>query len=119
MAADRIYGGVMETVTITRPGAGTDDDDAQGNPVLEASTTLSSSGWFIAGNNGGAEEATGYGTDDVARITIYNPSVVDVRASDQITARGRIWKVVGIVEPWASPWGSTLGGTAVTLERAG
>jgi hypothetical protein len=109
----------MESITITRPGEPTEEDDEQGNPVLGAPTTSTSTGWFIAGNNGGAEEATEYGTSDVARITIYNRAVVDVRAADQITARGRIWKVVGIVEPWASPWGSDLGGTAVTLERAG
>ena len=109
----------MESVTITRLGAPTEDTDAQGNPVLAASTTITSAGWFVAGNNGGAEEATGYGTEDVARITIYNTTVTDILATDQITIRGRVWKVVGVVEPWVSPWGSVLGGTAVTLERAG
>jgi hypothetical protein len=109
----------MESITITRPGAPTEVLDAQGNPVLAAPSTTTSEGWFVPGNNGGAEEASEYGTDDVARITIYNRTVVDVLATDQLTVRGRIWKVVGIVEPWASPWGSGLGGTAVTLERAG
>lgn len=109
----------METITITRPGEPSGGDDAQGNPVVGAPSTISSSGWFIAGNNGGGEDATAYGTSDVARITIYNQTAADVRASDQLTFRGRVWKVVGIVEAWVSPWGSTLGGTAVTLERAG
>jgi hypothetical protein len=109
----------MESITITRPGAPTEAEDAQGNPVLGAATTSTSAGWYVPGNNGGGEDATEFGTSDVARITIYNRSVVDVRAADQITVRGRVWKVAGVVEEWESPWGSDLGGTAVTLERAG
>lgn len=109
----------METVTITVPGEPTEDTDAQGNPIPGAPVATTSTGWYIAGNNGGAEEATDYGTQDVPRITIYNRSAVTVRADAQFTVRGRVWKVVGVVEPWVSPWGSDLGGTAVTLERAG
>lgn len=109
----------METVTITSVGAVTGAVDAQGNPVRAASSSVSSTGWWVAGNNGGAEDPTGYGTEDVARITIYNKTTVTVKASDQFTIRGRVWKVAGVVEDWVSPAGSTVGGTAVTLERAG
>lgn len=109
----------MESVTITTPGVPTGGDDEQGNPNVGAPTTVTSDDWFIAGNKGGAEEATDYGTEDVPRITIYNRTAVTISPAAQITFRGRVWKVAGVVEPWVSPWGSDLGGTAVTLERAG
>ena len=109
----------MESVTITSVGAVTGATDAQGNPVRGASSSVTSTGWYVAGNNGGSEDPTGYGTADVPRITIYNKTVVAVKATDQITIRGNVWKVVGVVEGWVSPLGSIVGGTAVTLERAG
>lgn len=107
----------METITITVSGAPTGSQDEQGNPILGAPVTTNSDGWFIAGNNGGAEEQAEFGTTDTPRITIYNRSSVTVRADAQVTMRGNVWKVVGGVEPWVSPWGTDLGGTAVTLER--
>lgn len=108
----------METITITVPGPPGAPDE-QGNPTPGTPVSTVSEGWFIAGNNGGAEEPTEYGTEDVPRITIYNRAVVTVPADAQITIRGRVWKVAGVVEPWVSPWGTDLGGTAVTVERFG
>jgi hypothetical protein len=108
----------MDSISITVPGPlGVPDE--QGNPTPGTPVTTTSDDWFVAGNNGGAEEATDYGTADVPRITIYNRSEVTIPADAQITIRGRVWKVAGVVEPWRSPWGTDLGGTAVTLERAG
>lgn len=125
----------METVTFTRIGEPgevvpdvelfPDEDllpggfDAQGNPYRMGPVDVPSDGWYVAGNNGGAEEPVTFGESDVMQIRIYNRSVVDVRPTDQVTVRGRVWKVIGDVEPWESPFGSDLGGTAVTLERAG
>jgi len=93
--------------------------DAQGNPVRVPASEVPSAGWFIPGDNGAGEEPTAYGTSDVVKITIYNRSVVEVLADDAVLIRGNVWKVTGVVESWASPWGSALGGTAVTVERAG
>ena len=125
----------METITITRigepgeilpePELHPEDDllpggfDAQGNPHRLGPVEVSSAGWYIPGNNGGAEEQVALGESDVMKLRIYNHSAVDVRPTDQVTIRGRVWKVVGDIESWQSPFGSTLGGTAVTLERAG
>jgi len=125
----------METVTIIRIGEPSDllpaDDlfpepellagslDAQGNPIRATPVEVESGGWFIPGNNGGAEEAATYGESDVAKLTIYNRGNVEVHATDAVEFRGNVWKIVGVVEAWASPWGSSLGGTAVTLERVG
>ena len=110
----------METITLTRIGAVVPATrDAQGNPARSTPVEIESAGWYVAGNNGGAEVPVELGESDVMTIRIYNHTVVDVRSSDQVTVRGRVWKVVGDVEPWESPFGSTLGGTAVTLRRAG
>lgn len=108
----------MDTITITVPGAPTGVPDEQGNPVLGPPVVTSSAGWFIPGNNGGAEEPAEYGTSDVLKIRIYNRSVVTVPANAEVSFRGHIWKVDGAIEPWVSPWGTTLGGVAVTLQRA-
>lgn len=108
----------METVTITRLGA-PGVRDAAGVVTRSAGEEIESEGWFVPGTGGGGEDATDYGTSDVLRITVYNRGPVEVAATDVFTIRGRVWKVAGAVEPWASPWGTDLGGVAVTLERAG
>lgn len=92
--------------------------DAQGNPYRLAPETSESPGWYVSGFDGGGEEAETFGESDVMQIRIYNRSVVDIRPTDSVTIRGRVWKVVGAIEPWVSPF-SSFAGTAVTLERAG
>lgn len=119
MATSCHCGVVVESVTITVPGELTGGRDEQGNPIREVAVPTVSTGWFVAGTGGGTEEHTDIGVSDVSRITIYNRSSVTVPSNASVTVRGRVWKVAGAVEPWVSPWGSTVGGTAVVLERQG
>lgn len=123
-----------EQVVITRLGVAggvvpedglfPDDDllpggrDAQGNPYRLTPVSVTSDGWFVSGFNGGGEVGAAEGDVDSLQIVVYNRSVVDVRATDDFTVRGQVWKVVGEIEPWVSPY-SGFSGVAVTLGRAG
>ena len=39
---------MTETITILRPGADTDEEDEQGNPIREEDAELESAGWAVA-----------------------------------------------------------------------
>ncbi|QCB93302.1 phage head completion protein [Cellulomonas shaoxiangyii] len=91
--------------------------DPYGNPV-ETTTETAIPGAFFAPEQA-SRESTEVGRESVTiKPSLYFPkSWPDITARDRVRVRGREYAVDGEPADWRSPWGSSLGGLVVTLQR--
>jgi hypothetical protein len=107
------------TLTVTRRGEPTGEDDEQGNPVATPDSTFQIVVRAVAPNpsdetatDAGARVITGY------RVFGYK-SLAPLLPSDRLTIRGVPgWQVEGEVGLWESAFGSDRGGTEFVVRRS-
>lgn len=107
-----------ETVAVLRAGL---VDDGYGNPVPDWTSPTSTpyEGCAVAqGAKGtGTEDATGDRNVVVSDLVVFMPSGADVRATDRLEIRARVYEVVGEPFDWRSPFTGTAFGAAVYCNR--
>lgn len=69
------------------------------------------------GNGAGANEAVQAQDQVIIGLTIYPPDGADITAVDRIVVRGETWDVVGLPQPWVSPYTGRRPGMVVALKR--
>jgi hypothetical protein len=95
----------IETITVVRPPA----RGKFGDPVAGAAAETTVPGCQFAP---GPSTDGPVGTNTVdADATVYAPPNVDIRATDQVRARGQLWIVAGAPQFWGSF------GTVIPLRR--
>ena len=107
-----------ETVVIL-DGAAT-SQDADGNDVSTWPTKATYTHVPVApadGNGTGGNEDTAGRDLVVIGLTAYLPDGADVAAVDRATVRGETWEIVGLPQPWASPFTGWRPGIPVALRR--
>lgn len=96
----------IETITVVRPPA----RGRFGDPVSGTATEFDVGGCQFA--PGPSTEASVAANTVEAEATVYAPPGVDIRATDQVRARGELWVVYGAPQFWGSF------GTVIPLRRA-
>ena len=107
---------VTEQITIHKPGAPTGEYDELGNPIFSTPTSTLSDGWGVEPVQATENQET-FGAAPVTGYRLYNPVVVSVAVTDEVTVRGDRCKVVGQPAVWESLYGTDLGGVVVSVER--
>jgi hypothetical protein len=110
-----------ETISVTRPGALTGPDDAQGNPTPAASTTFSYDRVAVAPGTA-EEQAEQFGPRSENAYTLFRRrAAMDLRAQDMVTIRGVAgWQVTADARTveWRTPYnGSLVRGTVAEVRR--
>jgi|ERR1044071_4509464 hypothetical protein len=96
----------IETIVVVRPPA----RGRYGDPVPGSAAEFEVGGCQFAP---GPSTEAGINANTVeAEATVYAPPNVDIRAADQVRARGELWVVFGAPQFWGSF------GTVIPLRRA-
>jgi hypothetical protein len=69
------------------------------------------------GNGTGSNEAVQAQDQVIIGLTIYPPDGADITAVDRVVVRGETWEVVGLPQPWVSPYTGRRPGLSVSLKR--
>lgn len=108
-----------ETITVTRPAAGTGYDEG-GNPVPGTPTTFTVDGVGVApGKYDETQHVWGFSSEN--EYTLYLPYGTDLRATDTVTLRGVSgWQVEADARTvdWRSPFTGWEPGTVAVVRRA-
>lgn len=110
-----------ETVVFTIPGTPTGADDAQGNPILGAATTMTINDVGVAPLSSD-ETQEAYGPRSVTGYMLMLPYGTAIPANAIATVRGVSgWQVqAGSADAdWRDPFDGEEFGTVVTVRRAG
>lgn len=105
-----------EAITRARRGP-VDGHDRYGNPTRSTITVAVFTG--AAFDPGGSTEPVEVGREPVTTTpALYFPGAwPDIAPDDLVTVRGTVWRVIGRPDDWQSPWGTSVGGLVVHLER--
>lgn len=105
---------IGETITITRQGEQTGEDE-QGSPIFDTDTLEVPGCVFAPGTSDEAGSTAG------ARIvtggTVYAPSGTVFLPTDMLTIRGERWQIDGEAGQWTSPFTGTGWGVEVAVKR--
>ena len=102
-----------ETVIVLRAGEPT--YDRNGNPIPGPDVEIPIDGCFVGASS--QQETIRPGeTQVITELTVYVPGKYpDVRVTDRVRVRDRVYAVDGEPFEWRSPWGSAVGGMQFSL----
>lgn len=103
-------------LTVTRHRPEVVGTDRYGDNAVEWVTTTFTE--LAAFNPGGSDEPVEVGRESVVTDpSLYFLEPVDLTERDEVTVSGRRYKINGRPAVYASPFGSSVGGTVVTLSE--
>lgn len=108
-----------EPVAVLRAGL-VEDGYGNSTPDWAAATSTRYEGCAVGqGAKGtGTEDATGDRNVVVSDLVVFMPTGADVRATDRLEIRDRVYEVVGEPFDWFSPFTGTRFGVVVYCNRA-
>ena len=111
---------MSELVTVTRAGAPTGGDDAQGNPIIGAPSMFPVNAIAVAPIEP-QESAELFGADNDGGYRLFLPTGTGIESTDLVEVRGesgfQVWGDAGLVG-WVSPFTGWAPGEVAVVRRS-